>query len=62
MATPQERIGGLIEALAGEVANSMGALLGASGTAAASAGEAEIGWIVRAAVPMCSTRAVRTCR
>ena len=50
MATPQERIGGLIEALAGEVANSMGALLGASGTAAASAGEAEIGWIVRAAV------------
>lgn len=50
MATPQERTGVLIEALAGEVANSMGALLGASGTAAPSAGDAPIGWIVRAAL------------
>jgi flagellar motor switch protein FliN/FliY len=50
MATPQERIGALIEALAGEVANSMGALLGASGTAAATAGDPEIGWTVRAEV------------
>jgi len=50
MATPQDRIHAVIEALAGEVANSMGALLGASGTATATTGEPEIGWVVRAAV------------
>lgn len=50
MATPQERTGALVEALAAEVANSMAALLGASGTSAAASGDAEIGWIIRAAV------------
>jgi flagellar motor switch protein FliN/FliY len=50
MATPQDRTGALVEVLAAEVANSMGALLGASGTSAAASGDAEIGWIIRAAV------------